>query len=86
MWRGQRSCKDSSRRPPIHDQRSFADRDNSTVGEIKSESSALCVSVDLALRIEESQTNMSAARAWTLMFLAAFVTFAPWVDHDSKGG
>ena len=30
MWRGQRSCKDSSRCPPIHDQRSFADRDNST--------------------------------------------------------
>jgi hypothetical protein len=28
-------------------------------------SSALCVTVDLALRLEESQATMSAARAWT---------------------
>ena len=33
------------------------------VGEIKSGSSALCGTVDLALRLEESQTTMSAARA-----------------------
>ena len=31
----------------------------------KSGSCALCVTVDLALRLEESQTTMSAARAWT---------------------
>src|ERR1039457_7182717 len=35
------------------------------VGEIKSGSSALCVTVALALRLEESQTTMSAARART---------------------
>ena len=43
----------------------FAEIRNKVRKTRKCGSSALCVTVDVALRFEESQTTMSAARAWT---------------------